>query len=131
MEASELFRSCANEHVAAAALVCLGGALVARIDRAALPAGLTRGALVASLVAEYDRKASPGMRRQLLRGMRRAEMPILAGLRHVLEAALNQAFDFTPRSVFRSAWRGPHMNWGAEPLPFDCASDRRAHVLHS
>jgi hypothetical protein len=131
MEASELFRSCANEHVAAAALLCLGGALVGRIDRAALPSGLTRGAQVARLVEEYERKASPAMRRQLLRGMSRAEMPILAGLRHVLDAALNQAFDIAPRPSRHPKWRSPSLNWGSEALAFGYGGEKRPHVQHS
>ncbi|MBB4197358.1 hypothetical protein CCR94_13670 [Rhodoblastus sphagnicola] len=129
MESSELFRSCANEHVAAAALLCVGGALVSRIDQAALPAGLTRGALVASLVSDYERKASPALRRLLARGMRRAEMPILAGLRHVLDCALAGAFDLAPRRARRSQWRAPALNWVAESAPFICGEPR--HALHS
>jgi hypothetical protein len=128
MDSSELFRSCANEHVAAAALLSLGGALVGRVDVAALPAGLTRGALVASLVAEYDRKASPALRRQLLRAMRRAQMPILAGLRHVLEVALRGAFEPAPRRALYCRWRPPVLNWVADSAQL--ARDDMRRVLH-
>ena len=128
MEASELFRSCANEHVAAAALICVGGALVSRIETAAMFAGLTRGALVARLVAEYDRKASPALRKQLDRGMRAAEMPILAGLRHVLEAALEGVYDLAPRRLHPSRFRAPTLNWTVE-TPFALNGGR--HGLHS
>jgi hypothetical protein len=129
MESRELFRSCANEHVAAAALLCLDYALVSRIDRAASPAGLTRGALVAQLVADYDRKASLSLRKQLVRGMRRAEMPILAGLRHVLEAALNGVLDLAPRRVRPQQWRASALNWTFEAAPFGSCEWR--HGLHS
>ncbi|PPQ40237.1 hypothetical protein SAMN06265338_102494 [Rhodoblastus acidophilus] len=129
MDATELFRSCANEHVAAAALLCVGGGLVSRIDKAARPAGLTRGALVATLVADYERKASPELRRQLAYGMRRAEMPILAGLRHVLDVALNGALDLAPRRLRRPEWRAPPLTWAAEAGPFNTGEAR--HALHS
>jgi len=128
MEAMQLFRSCANQHVAAAALACIGGGLVAKIDNAALPAGLTRGALVASMVAEYDRKASPALRKQLERCMRRAQMPILAGLRHVLEVALRGAFDFAPRRSRYCRWSPPVPYWAANSAAF--ARDDMRHVLH-
>jgi hypothetical protein len=88
MRTTELFRSCANEHVAAAALACIGGSLEKRVSAAARLAGLSRGAFVARLVADYDRKASPKRRKSLEQGMVRHQMPILAGLRHVVHVAL-------------------------------------------
>ena len=93
MRSTELFRTCANEHVAAAALACIGGGLKKRVTRAARTAGVTDGAYVARLVADYSRKASPGRRQSLEQGMIREEMPILAGLRHVVEVALEEEFD--------------------------------------
>ncbi|MCW2285976.1 hypothetical protein M2323_003813 [Rhodoblastus acidophilus] len=128
MDSSELFRSCANEHVAAAALMSLGGALVERIDRAALPIGVTRGAFVANLLAEYDRKASPELRKQLVRAMSRAQMPILAGLRHVLQVALRGAFEPAPRRASYCRWRPPVLNWAAESASLAREDLRR--VLH-
>jgi len=128
MEASELFRSCANEHVAAAALLCIGGALVSRIDKAALPAGVTRGALVARLVGDYERKASPALRRTLMRGMSRSETPILDGLRHVLDCALGGMLDLAPHRMRRPQWRAPTLTWVAEAAPFASAAPR--HALH-
>lgn len=128
MESSELFRSCANEHVAAAALLSLGSALMARIDRAAEPTGATRGALVASLVAEYDRKASPALRKQLLRAMSCAQMPILAGLRHVLKVALSGAFEPAPRRALYCRWHPPVLNW--VPDSASLARDDLRRVFH-
>ena len=93
MRTNELFRSCANEHVAAAALACIGGALEKRVVVAARRAGLSSGAFVARLVADYDRKASPKRRKSLEQGMFRHQMPILAGLRHVVQVALEGAWD--------------------------------------
>jgi hypothetical protein len=93
MRSTELFRSCANEHVAAAAMACIGGALEKRVAIAARRTGLTPGAYIVRLVAEYDRKASPTRRNILERGMFRQDMPILAGLRHVVELGLEDASD--------------------------------------
>jgi len=93
MRTTELFRSCANEHVAAAAMACIGGRLHKRVEVAARRAGLSNGAYVARLVADYDRKASPGRRKHLEKGMVSDPMPILAGLRHVVESALEGEWD--------------------------------------
>jgi hypothetical protein len=102
MRTTELFRSCANEHVAAAALACIGGKLQRRVTAAARRAGVSAGVLVAELVADYDRKASPKLRRILEIGMLRNEMPILAGLRHVVETALEGAWEGS-RDLVRGA----------------------------
>lgn len=93
MRTTELFRTCANEHVAAAALACIGGKLERRVTAAARRAGLPAGAFVVELVADYDRKASPNCRKALEMGMVRQDMPILAGLRHVVEMAMEGAWE--------------------------------------
>lgn len=93
MRTTELFRTCANEYVAAAALACIGGRLERRVAAAARRADLSIGAYVARLVADYDRKASPRRRKVLEMGMLRHDTPLLAGLRHVVETALEGAWD--------------------------------------
>lgn len=118
MRSIELFRTCANEHVAAAALACIGGKLQKRVAAAAQSAGLPPGAMVARLVAEYDRKAGPARRKILEMGMVRHEMPILAGLRHVVETALEGAWDAS-RDMARNARAGlderRQLRWEAGP----------------
>jgi hypothetical protein len=109
MRTTELFRTCANEHVAGAALACIGGKLQRRVAAAARGAGVTSGAYVAGLVVDYDRKASPRRRKILETGMVRSEMPILTGLRHVVETALEDAWDATwdaTRDLARGAEAG-------------------------
>jgi len=128
MDSGELFRTCANEHVAAAALLCVGGALVARIDTVALSDGLTRGAQVARFLAEYDRRASPALRKRLVRAMGRAQMPLLTGLRHVLEVALRGAFESAPRRALYCRWRPPVANWMTDSAALAREDMRR--VLH-
>jgi hypothetical protein len=118
MRTTELFRTCANEHVAAAALACIGGKLQRRVAAAARSAGVTAGAFVAGVVVDYDRKASPRRRKILETGMVRSEMPILTGLRHVVETALEDAWDAT-RDIARSAEAGAleqrRLRWEAGP----------------
>ena len=46
MRTTELFRSCANEYVAAAALACIGGRLERRVALAARRADVSIGAFV-------------------------------------------------------------------------------------
>jgi hypothetical protein len=93
MRTTELFRTCANEHVAAAALACIGGKLHKRATAASQRAGLSVGVFVAGLVVDYDRKASPRRRKILEMGMGRSETPILDGLAHVVDTALAGAWD--------------------------------------
>jgi hypothetical protein len=123
MRTTELFRSCANEHVAAAAMACIGGKLHKRVEAAARRAGVSSGVYVARLVADYDRKASPKRRKHLEQGMGCDPMPILAGLRHVVESALEGQWDVaTPKAdvterteIHWSCDRVPRLGGGATP----------------
>jgi hypothetical protein len=111
MRSNELFRSCANEHVAAAALACIGGALHRRVMAAARRAGLSSGAYVANLLADYDRKASPRRRNHLEQGMMRQPMPILAGLRHVVESAMDGEWDVAQEGALGEAQTVTLVSW--------------------
>jgi hypothetical protein len=119
MRTTELFRSCANEHVAAAAMACIGGKLHKRVEVAARDAGLSNGAYVAQLVADYDRKASPRRRKYLEKGMGSDPMPILAGLRHVVESALEGEWDVavSKSDIHWSCDGVPRLREGATPKP--------------
>ena len=115
MRTTELFRSCANEHVAAAAMACIGGKLHKRVEVAARDAGLSKGAFVARLVADYDRKASPRRRKYLEKGMVSDPMPILAGLRHVVESALEGEWDVAVSNSDFMEKAGIH--WSCDGIP--------------
>ena len=65
MEASELFRTCANEHVAAGALRSLGGALLRRIDAAAAHLAKEYNAPAGEIRADID---------ELVRGLVQAKL---------------------------------------------------------
>jgi hypothetical protein len=118
MRTMELFRTCANEHVAAAALACIGGKLEKRVATAASRLNVSSGAFVAGLVADYDRKASVKRRKMLESGMVRSDMPILVGLRHVVETALEGAWDVSmdmARGAEASLARRRGLRWRAGP----------------
>ncbi len=122
MRTTELFRTFANEYVAAAALACIGGRLERRVAAEARRANVSVGAFVAGLVADYDRMASPRRRKTLELGMLRQDTPLLAGLRHVVETALEGAWDGalgvaedyarTPASLAKRG-HSPHFSWSA------------------
>ena len=119
MRSIELFRTCANEHVAARrARLYRREAAEARGGCGARARACSPGAMVARLVAEYDRKAGPARRKILEMGMVRHEMPILAGLRHVVETALEGAWDAS-RDMARNARAGlderRRLRWEAGP----------------
>jgi hypothetical protein len=111
MRSNELFRSCANEHVAAAALACIGGTLHRRVTAAASRAGLSSGAYVANLLADYDRKATPRRRNHLEQGMMREPMPILAGLRHVVETAMDEDWDVASEGACSESETAALVTW--------------------
>ena len=121
MRTTELFRTCANEHVAAAALASLGGRLRRKVAALARRDGVSAGRLVAGVLADYDRRASPGRRRELEQQMKGGDMPVLAGLRQVLEIGLAGAWELdaaTSASSGRAATgRGWEAGWDANWAP--------------
>jgi hypothetical protein len=56
-------------------------------------------------------------------------MPILAGLRHVLEAALSGIWELAPRRLRQPQWRLPALNRTIDAAPFGAGEWR--HGLHS
>lgn len=85
----EIVHTCSNEKVAQAALASLGFAFATRVRGEAEGRGVSAGAYVARLVNEFDSSADPGERRCIHKAMERADQPILAGLRLILESRLN------------------------------------------
>lgn len=85
----EIVHSCSNEKVAQAALASLGLAFATRVRGEAEYHGVSAGAYVARLVSEFDSAADAGERRCIDKAMERADQPILAGLRLIIESRLN------------------------------------------
>jgi hypothetical protein len=92
------------------------------------------------LVTDYDRKASPGRRKILEIGMLRHDTPLLAGLRHVLETALEGAWEGalgvahdhsrTPASLAIRG-RSPRFTWSASGHGPSQAARPAVKSLHS
>ena len=91
----ELFRTCANEHVAGRRLgLYRRKAAEARAPCAAQSGPACRPALLSRACRRnMIGRQGQARRKSLEMGMFRHEMPILAGLRHVVETALEGAWD--------------------------------------
>lgn len=85
----EIVHTCSNEKVAQAALASLGLAFATRVRGEAESRRIGAGAYVARLVQEFDHAADAGERRCIQKAMERADQPILAGLRLMIESRLN------------------------------------------
>ncbi len=81
----EIIQTCSNPHVARAAVLSIGGDFAARFSRDAATRNLSSGILAATLVREFAHHAGDGDWEGLDDATRGADMPILSGLRHILE----------------------------------------------
>jgi hypothetical protein len=84
----EVFDSCANPKVAAAALVSIGGDVAASVRGVAAQNGVPAGVLVAELVREFREHSCPSVVASAEEAMRRSELPILAVLQQIIVHAL-------------------------------------------
>lgn len=84
----EVFDSCSNPAVAAAALASMGGGVAANVRDVAARKGVPAGVLVGELVREFRDQSCPSVLTSAEEAMRRSDLPVLAGLRHVLAHAL-------------------------------------------
>jgi len=98
MMLSELVRSCSHEKVAEAAVASIGPGFRRMVEEAARSQGLTLGGFAASRVRNFARKAEDQDWLDLATHLNGADMPILAGLRYILESEL----DFGMPRVFAS-----------------------------
>ncbi len=87
---ADLIHSCSNEHVAQAAVACIGGHFAERVRYVAGKNGLNAGRFVAIVVRNFARRASNETREALCRKVAGADQPLLHGLRHVVEPALEE-----------------------------------------
>ncbi len=87
MNVREIVRTCSNPHVAHAAVASIGGDFARRFFRDAETRSLPSGLFASRLVQDFDRRAGAGDWAVLDRTIRGADMPILCGLRHILERA--------------------------------------------
>ena len=93
----EIVTTCSNPHVAGAALASIGGDFERGFARDATSRNLSTGALASRLVRAFVCRADDSDWDSLVEVTRGAEMPVLTGLRHLLERA---------REIDEGAWRG-------------------------
>ena len=84
----EIILTCSHAAVAEAALASMGGSFAAQFETRADALGIEAGALAADAVRRFAKKAR-GHELSLLRdAITGHDQPVLAGLRHILEASL-------------------------------------------
>ncbi len=111
MVIADMIHSCSNANVAQAAVSCIGGAFAERVAAVACKNGLNEGRFVAIVMRDFARRASDETLADLGRKIAGSDQPLLRGLVHVVEPALEQEalfFDdeagvFAPRALSRGA----------------------------
>ena len=94
MVIADMIHSCSNADVAEAAVCCIGGEFAERVRAAARKNRVNAGRFVSIVMRDFARRAS----RETLAGLNReiagADQPLLRGLVHVLEPALEEEASF-------------------------------------
>lgn len=88
MVIADLIHSCSNAHVARAAVACVGGGFAERVAAAAERNGMEVGRFVSVIVRHFARRANRQTMGDLNRTIAGADQPLLRGLVHVVEPAL-------------------------------------------
>jgi hypothetical protein len=85
---TELIRSCSHEKVAEAAVASIGPGFRRLIADASAARHMSIGAYTSTCVKHFAREAEDHDWQELAGHVEGADMPILAGLRHILETSL-------------------------------------------
>jgi hypothetical protein len=88
MMVREIVSTCSNPHVASAALVSIGGEFARRFERDAADRNMSSGMLASRVVRHFARRADGGDWKGAQAATHKADMPILSGLRFILERGL-------------------------------------------
>lgn len=80
----EIIRSCANEHVAEAAVASIGPSFFGKVRCVASSYGMGVGAYVVLAVDRFARHGDEGEMRSIFASMHKAQEPVLAGLHGIL-----------------------------------------------
>jgi len=94
----EIVSTCSNPHIARAALASIGGDFARRFERDAANRNLPSGMLAANLVRHFVHRASNKDWQGVGEATRNTDMPILSGLRYILERGLELDEDDDARS---------------------------------
>lgn len=86
----DLLHSCANPLVARAALASIGGGFAERVRQHAEARDMSAGVFAARAVAEFARQAEADDLAALGRAIGDADLPLLEGLRVILDRALGR-----------------------------------------
>ena len=87
----EIVSTCSNPHVARAALASIGGDFARRFECDAANRNLSSGMLASDLVRHFAHRASNKDWQGVGEATRNTDMPILSGLRYILERELKDA----------------------------------------
>jgi len=88
MIAREIVHTCSNAHVARAALASIGGDFARHFAAKASSHNMPAGVMAAKIVKEFARSAADDDWECIDEITRRADQPILSGLRYILSRAL-------------------------------------------
>jgi hypothetical protein len=90
MVIADMIHSCSNADVAEAAVCCIGGDFAERVHAAARKNGVNAGRFVSIVMRNFARRANKETLAGLSRKVAGADQPLLRGLVHVLEPALEE-----------------------------------------
>ncbi len=85
---ADMIHSCSNAHVAEAAVSCIGGSFAERVCVMAGRSRMNAGRFVSIVVRDFARRANHETLVALNRKVAGADQPLLCGLVHVVEPAL-------------------------------------------
>jgi hypothetical protein len=86
---AEIIHTCSHEKVAQAAVASMGFAFARKVGVTARAHGLSIGAFTARAVREFEKIGGEKERQALRQVMNGSDQPILAGLAHILEPAID------------------------------------------
>jgi hypothetical protein len=85
---AEIIHTCSHEKVAHAAVASMGSDFATKVGVTAGANGLSIGAFTARAVREFEKVGGEHEKQALQRAMNGSDQPILAGLAHILEPAI-------------------------------------------
>ena len=85
----EIIRTCSHEKVAEAAILSIGASFRSRVELLSAASGLRPGAFVAALVRRFEEEGCDRDRVALRRATTGSDVPVLDGLRFIVELMID------------------------------------------